>query len=178
MRPRCPGVREVDFSVPLRAQGEPVLRLRLLNRDDPPGLLRVVAAPVVARYTPLSIDITRPSYRDSIYATEQIDDIAFTVALPNAADDWLADKRLRARLCSEGEGGAIGQQVVARTGEVQAQSQVRLTLPAADLAVGDFQLVADLLDADGTVVWSTVKRLRKLPPAPSTPTASADTPTP
>lgn len=165
---RKPGdAREVDFSVPVRAQGEQSLRLRLLSRDDPPVLLRMVSAPVVASHTPLAIDITRPDYRDSIYATEQIDDIEFTLALPNAAEEWLAGKRLRARLCVEGEHGAVDEQTVARTGQVQARSEVRLTLPATDLAVGEYQLVADLLDADGTVVWSAQKRLRKLPPAPN-----------
>lgn len=165
---RKPGIaREADFSVPLTSQGKQVLRLRLLSRDDPPMPLRDVSVPLVAGFTPLTIDITRPYYRDSIYATEQIDAIAFTVALPNAGEAWLADKRLRARLCSEAEGAAVGDQVLVQTGDVQAGSEVRLTLPAIDLAVGDYQLVAELLKADGAVLWSARKRLRKLPPAPN-----------
>ncbi len=161
---RKPGVaREVDFSVPLLAQGEQALRLRLVRRGDPPTLLREIAAPISVTFTPLTIDITRPYYRDSIYATEQIDEIAFTIALPNAAEDWLADKRVRARLERE----AADEQVVARANEAQANGEVRLTLPVTDLAAGDYQLVADLVDADGAAVWSARKRLRKLSPAPN-----------
>jgi len=156
--------REISFSVPVRRQGSVLLRFVISDRGQPTDVLYVKQFPLTLNYTPLAIDITRPAYRDCIYATEKLAQIEFTVRSALSAPS-LAGKQLTAVLLpAQPEGGA---RPIARATNVAAAPQVTLSLPAHKLAVGEYQLQVTLLDQSGQVVHSAQKRLQKLPPAPN-----------
>ena len=137
-------------------------------------MLYVKQLPLTLNYTPLAIDITRPAYRDCIYATEKLAKIEFTVTSALSAGS-LAGKQITAVLLPAQPQGA--PRVIARATPVAAAGrvgdptyngpQVTLSLPADKLAVGDYQLLVTLMDQSGQMVHSAQKRLQKLPPAPN-----------
>lgn len=156
--------RELSFSVPVREQGSAVLRFVLSDRRQPGDVLYVKQVPLTLAYTPLAVDLTRPCYRDCIYATEKLSQIEFTVtsALSAAA---LAGKTIMAVLLPAQPQGE--PRPVAQATPAAAAPRVKLSLPADRLAVGDYKLLVTLLDQGGQVVHSAQKRLQKLPPAPN-----------
>ncbi len=156
--------REMAFQVPVREQGPQVLRLRVVDRRNPETVLYVRSIPTVITYTPLAVDITRPCYRDCIYATQDLEQVEFTVTSALTREQ-LAGHRLEAALYHAHEdGGATGEAVA--EARPAAGQEVQMTIPAGELAVGDYQLVVKVVARDGTAVHTAQKRLRKLPPAP------------
>jgi hypothetical protein len=158
--------RELAFSVPVKEQGPQTLRLRLVDRRRPSQVLYVRSVPITVTYTPLSIDITRPFYRDSIYATQKIDQIEATVTSALGSEQMRGLRLAAALYVRDAEGRPTGEPVTRATNQAAvATAQVRL--PAATLAVGDYLLVARLVDGAQKVVAEAQKRLRKLPPPTS-----------
>ncbi|MEN6345582.1 MAG: carbohydrate binding family 9 domain-containing protein [Armatimonadia bacterium] len=156
--------REISFSVPVREQGSALLRFLLSDRANPAEVLYVKQVPLTLNYTPLAIDITRPNYRDCIYATQKLDRVEFTVTSALSPQS-LEGKQLQAVLLpakAEGEPRPVAQATPA-----SAAPQVKLSLPADKLAVGDYTLLVTLMDKSGQVVHSAQKTLSKLPPAPN-----------
>ncbi len=158
--------REVPFSVRVREQGPQVLHLRLVDRRDPARVLYVKSVPLVVTYTSLAIDITRPCYRDCIYATQKLDNIELTVTSA-LREKELSGRRLTAEVYLQNEEDEADARPVAQAKPVTAAKQVKMAIPAADLEVGDYQLVVKLVEADGEALHTARKRLRKLPPAPN-----------
>ncbi len=159
--------REVAFSVPVAEQGSQVLRVRLVDRRDPERTLCVRSIPTTVQYTPLAIEMTRPSYRNCIYATQQIDavELRITSAL---TDDLLAGRRLNAGIFRPAEGAQAGLGTLIVAGEpVEAAREVAVSIPATELPVGDYQVGVQLVNEQGAVEHVTRASLRKLPPAPS-----------
>jgi hypothetical protein len=155
--------REISFSVPVRQQGSVVLRFVISDRGRPTDVLYVKQLPLTLNYTPLAIDITRPAYRDCIYATAKLAKIEFTVTSALSAPS-LAGKQMTAVLLPAQPQGT--PRPIAQATPVAAAPQVKLSLPADKLAVGDYQLLVTLMDASGQIVHNAKKRLQKLPPAP------------
>ncbi len=156
--------REVAFSVPVEEQGAQVLRLRLVDRRDPERVLHVRSIPTTVRYTPLVVDITRPHYRNNIYATQQIDEVELTVTLA-LADDQLEGRSVTAAIF-ERDGDGLGATVV-EGDAVAAATEVHLSIPATDLPVGDYLVGVRLADGTGAVEYEARTPLRRLPPPES-----------
>ncbi|MBN2451019.1 MAG: hypothetical protein JXR77_11555 [Lentisphaeria bacterium] len=153
--------REYAFRVPVARQGKQTLTLELAER---PGdtLLAVRRFPVDVRYTPIALDIRRPWYRNSIYATEQVDAIecVATIALPDAD---LPELALRATLTAAAQGEA-GNDAIARTAPIPAQRQVHITLPIPPLAAGEYTFAVALEQRlDGAQSHAARVPIRKLP---------------
>lgn len=158
--------REVAFTVPVAEEGPQVLRLRLVDRRDPERVLYVRSIPITVEYTPLAIEMTRPCYRNSIYATQQIGAVELLVSSA-LTDDRLAGRRLSAGIFRPGEGARGGLGTLVAAGEpVQAASEVAVTIPAEDLPIGDYEVGVQLLNERGEVEHLARTPLRRLPPAP------------
>jgi hypothetical protein len=164
--------REIGFSVPVRQQGSVLLRFVISDRGRPTDVLYIKQLPLTLNYTPLAIDITRPAYRDCIYATEKLAKIEFTVTSALSTES-LAGKQIMAVLLPARPQRTLrpiaqATCVVAggRVGDPTYNApQVKLSLPADKLAVGDYQLLVTLMDQSGQMVHNAQKRLQKLPPA-------------
>lgn len=159
--------REIAFTAPVEEQGSQVLRLRIVDRRDPERILYVRSIPVSVEYTPIAIEMTQPCYRTNIYATQQIDAVELTVTLA-LTDEQLAGRELRAGIFRPGEGEAAGLGTLVSAGNpVTAANEVQVSIPAADLPVGDYRVGVQLTGAEGAVEHVARAPLRKLPPAPS-----------
>ena len=158
--------RELAFRVPVREQGPQTLRLVLVDRQQPDRVLCVRKFPLTLTYTPLAIDITQPSYRDCIYASQQIAEVQFTVQSA-LAPEMLAGKMLHAVLVPAGAQSPAEAKPVSRAKPQPAAPTVKMSLPADKLEVGDYRLIVTLMDKSGQVVHSAQKTLRKLPPPPN-----------
>ena len=158
--------REIAFSVPVRQQGNVQLRLLLCDRAHAHAAdtLYVKQVPLDLKYTPLAIDITRPSYRDCIYASQKLDRIEFT-ATSDLSPEALAGQQVTAVLRPQQAQGE--PRPLAQTTPVAAAAQVKLSLPASQLTVGDYLIVVTLTDRSGRITQTAQRRLRKLPPPPN-----------
>lgn len=155
--------REVAFSVPVREQGAQVLRLTVADRRDPERVLYVRSIPINAEYTPVAIDMVEPWYRNSIYATQEVDEVELVVSLA-LAEEQLAGRRVSAKILAPTDDGR-GRPVAIST-PVAAEDEVRLSIPAADLPVGDYEVAVQVVSAEDVTEYSAETPLRKLPPAP------------
>lgn len=154
---------EIAFEVPVEAQGNVQLRFVVSDRADAADVLYLKQVPLSLIYTPLAVDITQPGYRGCIYATQDLDRIEFTVTSA-MSPQALAGKQIMATLLpaqSEGK-----PRPVAQSKAVAAAPEVKLSLPATNLAVGDYELLVVLMDRGGQIVHSAEKLLRKLAPPP------------
>ncbi len=148
--------RELTLTVPVARQGEQMLRLSVLDRATSTPL-SVQQFPVNVRYTPLAIRLTRPSYRNTIYATQRLDAVAGQVVcgLPEAA---LAGHRLRVRL-------QHGETVLSQTADLPVARETEFRVPLKELAEGRYEVVASLHAGDREA-YRAVVPLAKVPPAP------------
>jgi hypothetical protein len=156
--------REIAFSVPVAEQGAQVLRLRLVDRRDPERVLSIRSIPTSVQYTPLAIEITRPHYRNSIYATQQIEAVELTATLA-LADEQLEGRTVTAGIFRPADGEQSGLGELVSAGEpTPAATEVRLSIPAAELPVGDYLVGVQLTGEGGAVEHLAREALRKLPP--------------
>lgn len=125
--------------------------------DADTGLVRKsLVKQVTAEYEPILVTLLRPCYRNSIYATEKLDEIAFTVKL--AGDVEHRAETLSLRLKTESGEVFASKQVTL------SQARETLSLPADGLPVGSHTLIVEVADAGGKAVSTCELPLRKLPP--------------
>ena len=116
--------------------------------------------PVSIEFVPLKITIEDPSYRSTIFATQQTEKIRLAV---EAGVERAATGELGLRVLLKDANGKI----LETTGVPQLKAKlVQVALPCADLPVGDFIITAQLVEKDGKVVAATDHELFKAPPAP------------
>ncbi len=150
--------REMVFAVPVPAAGKQTLQIRLLDRRNPRRLLAVKTLPVELSYSPITIVVTQPAYRNSIYATQKLSEIRAEVHLALRED--------------EAEGAVVTPVLMDRTklvskGEaVAAAESVAVAVPIEDLAEGSYRLVVTVEKA-GEALYRESVPLAKLPPAPN-----------
>ncbi|NSW58689.1 MAG: hypothetical protein HPY44_21970 [Armatimonadetes bacterium] len=165
-------VRTEPFSVP--AGGKVTLSLPELKvrsslpgasflielRDEETGqIVKSMVKSLEADYRPVTLSVLEPCYRDTIYATEDIREIIFRVAL--APDVEREAVSLALSLKSAG-----GETVTSRTVPL-ADAGAPLRLPAADLAVGRYSLAVEVCDANGKTLHKAERTINKLPPPDS-----------
>jgi hypothetical protein len=153
----------VNLTFSLAAKDAPktgILTLSLAAKDAPDRALALHVQDVSLDFKPISIQVTQPAYRNSVYATEQIDAIKAQVSLAVSPED-LQDARLTAALYAHGSSNPVASQQFDMT---SLQSNLQLNLNQK-LAVGSYQLQVSVQKPDGTV-WKTEKTIRSLPAAP------------
>jgi len=152
--------REFRFTVPVAKTGRQNLRLELADRRDPGSLLAVKSRWVDLQYSPLTVTFLRPWYRDSIYATENLDALVFEVQA-SFPGKTLKGLTLRAELRPAGQPDA--KALASLTQRAEAQATIRL--PIKKLAEGEYQLEVALLGKGAkSPQHRLTKRLRQLGP--------------
>ncbi len=119
------------------------------------------------RFVPLTLRLTRPNYRDGIYATQQVDSIAGVVSF-GLPDDQLQGRTARVSLSGAGAESVSADYPV-------SGSSVAFELPAGGLREGGYVVRAELLrSVNPTAKPPTYETeaevdltLRKLPRAPA-----------
>ncbi|MFQ6097078.1 MAG: sugar-binding protein [Armatimonadota bacterium] len=125
--------KEYALAVPVPALGDATLTLTLRDRLEPDRVYAVETFPVRLEYSPLTITLIRPGYRDAIFATQKIDRIEIGVKAGLAKPE-LKRGLVTARLL-DASGAQIG-----KTKRAPAAPEVRLRLPVADLPVGRYRV--------------------------------------
>jgi hypothetical protein len=129
-----------------------------LQDADTKRVLKAVAKNLSSEYRPIAVELLKPCYRNSIYATEKLKEIVFQVALSPAVSQ--AASEVAYELVSEaGASVAKGRATVAELARP-------LKLPADRLTVGKYTLKIAALGKDGRPQAQTEAPLRKLPPPP------------
>ena len=156
--------RELTIRVPLKQQGKQVFTLELADRKSG-ALLSVRKFQADLSYTPILLDVRRPWYRNSIYATETINAIecVATIAL---RDEELGKLRLRAALHPAGQDGAAAPALAEQTIPA-VQKKVSISLPIPKLPDGAYALHVTLENrASGAPAHSVTTTIHKLPAVP------------
>ena len=155
--------REYSFKAPLPGEGNQTLVLTVRDRRDPNRVYCVRSLPVTLDYVPAEIIVTRPAYRNSIYATEKIDAVEATLRLALSPEE-MAGTRALVSLVPEGQAGG---KPVATTRVDKLEAQTRLRLPIGALAEGSYLLQVAVQERSGKQICVATAPIRKLPPAPN-----------
>jgi Carbohydrate family 9 binding domain-like len=149
--------KEFTFSLPLTQQGQGLLTLEVRDRKNPDVLWAVRKRQMELRYVPILVDVTRPHYRNNIYATESLDEIRATVRLA-VAPEKRAGAALKVSFAPE---GGAGTPIVERSRPADSES-VDIALPVPELAEGRYTLAVELARGP-EVIERTETLIRKLP---------------
>lgn len=154
---------EYALTAPVMATGRQTVALEIVDRADPNLRLALRSAPTDIYYTPLSVTLIKPWYRDSIYATETVNELVFDVTLALPPED-IKGLTLACNLMP-GKPGEPATGVSPGHWSGPAKAQMRVTMPLkwpAEPAY-DYTLDVALVGPDGKVVHDAQKRIRKLP---------------
>lgn len=149
--------REYEFAVPTQEQGSQMLRLELVDRRNPATVYAVKHTLVTVSYVPVYVTLTRPGYRDCIYATQRLSELEMDVKVALPAPR-LKGCALRVALCAQGSQTAVA---VKKAAPVQEANSLRLPIPG--LEVGAYTLGVQVIGRDGSVLHEVSKLVRKLP---------------
>ena len=151
--------KECQLRVPLPRSGKYDLRLIIADRENPEQVHYIKHVPVQLTYSPIRIALTRPHYRNSIYATQEIAAVELELEL-SVTEEELRQCRLEAEVAPAEEGSAP----VISAAVDELEPKLAMTIPGADkLSVGDYD-VRVRLTHDGRTAYAAVTPLRKLPP--------------
>ena len=153
----------LKFDIPaVRAKsGNGLLTVVLRDRLAPRRPLAIRSFPLKVQYTPLAIDVVKPFYRDSIYATEDLREIVANIRIDLPAEK-ITTCELRTDLIPQGATKPIV------SGKCAAAESRQISLPIPDLAVGSYVLTAELVQIGNetdNAIASATRTIRKLPPA-------------
>jgi hypothetical protein len=151
--------RVFAVKIPISGDGDAMVDAAI--RDSSNGaILSRLRYPARVSYTPLQLLLTAPSYRNTIYATQNLEAVRGTVDI-NLPEERLAGGDLAVRLENE-SGQPLGE---VRLSELKRTMEFSLPLPA-ELAPGAYRVQAVLtLSQDGKVFESTAPLTRLGPPA-------------
>ena len=122
-------------------------------------LIKAVVKDLQSEYRPIAVEVLRPCYRDTIYATETLDEIVFQVSL-SAQVRQACTKVAYALTHDPGR-------VVARGETPTAETDKPTRIKAANLGVGTYTLQVTALGAGDKAEASTTVTIRKLAPPPA-----------
>ena len=167
-----PQTQEAEMSLGAGEQGTMDLSgYRVVESGDYKLLVALTdptAAPVYYRtkftvrleYTPLGIRLVQPSYRASIFATQEIEQVKLLVNV-GLSEGALRTSALEVRLAAAGSEEPLQERRVAPL----PATEVEASFDARDLEVGDYLITASLSDEAGQVIATTEQDLHKLAPA-------------
>lgn len=137
--------------------GKTEVILSLYEPKPPSRLLGRARLATDITFSPLSIRLTNPWYKNVIFATQPVDSVEAVVDidLPRKA---LSKSRMTAEI-------RAGDKVVAGPVRVRrVQPQTTISIPAGNLPEGDFTLRVALTTKNGKELHAATTRLRKVPP--------------
>ena len=137
------------------------LEIELRDRLAPDTILAQRSYPVKVAFTPIRIDVTRPFYRNCIYATESLDEIVADIAIA------LTEAQMRGSVLETALVRSSNGHTIAKRSDA-AKATVRISLPVPELDDGEYQLRTVLRSETpgrGKPIASASTVIRKLPPA-------------
>jgi hypothetical protein len=130
--------------------------------------------PVTLSYTPLAVEVLRPHYRNSIFATQKVEALELRVTTAVAAEErqdyrfefaLLSPLRSRSRQTSGRERSRQQGWGVLKAQEARVTSEnLTLTIPLPKLRTGDYPMEGRLRHRNGKVLAEWQDTLRVLPP--------------
>jgi len=150
--------RQVAFSVPLPETGKQTLQIRLLDRRNPARILAVKTLPLQLTYSPITIDVTSPCYRQTIYATQQLSAIEADIHLAMTPAE-MAGSQVRAALLQADKN-------IAASTPLKAETICHISVPVPTLADGTYTLAVSVTKAD-QVLHEARTEIAKVPPPPN-----------
>jgi len=108
---------------------------------------------------PVVVEIVKPAYRDTIYATAPLSEVEVRIRL-RESPSLLRERRLVVALERGG-----GERIAERTISEPERSELHVSFPAEDLAEGEYVVAVTLLDKAGKDLFGVDKPFRKLPRA-------------
>ncbi len=156
--------REYEFSIPVANQGGQTLRLELVDRRKPDVHFAIKSLQEDITYSPITITMQRPWYRDSIYATENLEQLVFDVELALAEGKIEGASVLAVLTPTPADGTEDALVPLLARAEEAAKGELTMRLPLPALADGDYQLHVLLIPAGSTQADHAVtKVIHKLP---------------
>ena len=135
-------------------------KLWLLVRDPAPRHL--VKFPLDITFIPLKIFLDEPFYRNTIYATQNLQQVKLRVQI------GLEEKARKELALKVAILDSRAKEMTAERRDGPGPEMQELRLPCAELPTGDYVIRATLGDKQGKVVATTDHPLHKVPPAPGT----------
>lgn len=149
--------KEIAFAFPVPLRGTGTLSIEVRDRKNSEALWAVRKRHMTLQYVPIVVDVTRPHYRNSIYATESLDAIQASVQLAVSAERR-ANAELRMSLASELKPGEpLAEQTFPAN-----EGKAVVSLPIPELDVGRY-VFAVALRRNGETIEHADTLICKLP---------------
>ena len=150
------------FDIPFSRSGDYCLTIRIADRSSPGVPLAVRSTNLHLAYSPIQLVLKRPFYRNTIYATENLEAVEADVELRLPAARLTDGVRLAAELhpVDRDTGPPL-----ARGSATTGSGNAALTVPVPALADGTYRLAVTATLADGES-FRAEARIRKVPPSP------------
>ena len=143
----------VNFkTVRLDTPGEYGCEISVRDADTNRLLVRR-GAKLALDFVPVTVELIDPHYRNAIFATQELDEVRYTVRLALDA----ANMRLRSGIRAVAGNGSLAEETVA------AKSENRFEFPVEPLPYGRLEVFAELTDRVGKEAAQAAIPLRKLP---------------
>ncbi|MCC6699113.1 MAG: hypothetical protein IT365_26045, partial [Candidatus Hydrogenedentes bacterium] len=149
--------KEVTFAFPVPQHGVGTLSIEVRDRANPDSLWAVRKRQMTLEYVPIIVNVTRPHYRNNIYATESLDAIQASIQLAVSAEQR-AGANLLVSLAAESK---PGEPVAQQTFPANEDAMI-VSLPTPELEVGRY-LFAVALQRNEKTFARAETIIRKLP---------------
>lgn len=151
--------KEYSFSFPIQKESPLLFETLLVNAKDESELLKVVRKSIDIDYKPLLVTLLEPSYRGNIYATENINEVKFSVQYI-LSEKELENNFLKVDLLNENAEELLEQLVVEKIKKREIYK-----LPIKGLKMGSYWLQVTLYNKKGEFISRKKLRINLLPSA-------------
>ena len=148
----------IPLSIPLERPGDAILRITVRDRSSQTQRASR-DFPLLLNYNPLSIQITQPTYRRTIYPTQNLKQIEGLVHV-NLTQEEMSQSSLEVSLVNKS--GTLASQVID-----QVDDSVQFFLPATAMDVGEYEIVANVRNRQSQITKEARKSIRKVGPPPA-----------
>ncbi|MCC6487760.1 MAG: hypothetical protein IT364_09690, partial [Candidatus Hydrogenedentes bacterium] len=149
--------KEVTFAFPVPRRGEGTLSIEVRDRANPDSLWALRTRQMTLEYVPIIVNVTRPHYRNNIYATESLDAIQASLQLAVSAEQRAGANLLVSLAAESKPGEPVAQQTFPANEDAMT---VSLRIP--ELEVGRY-LFAVALQRNEETFERAETIIRKLP---------------
>lgn len=146
--------KEFMFSLPVEKQEPLEFQVEVVNIENAKEIYRVKKVPLDVDYKPLVLQLISPSYRNSIYSSENITELKMIVRL-TLAPKVLRKGKLRVRLLNE-KSDLVAEKVYEGLSDIQ-----EVSLLIGDIVPGSYIIEAQVMEGEDIVAKSS-QILKKL----------------
>lgn len=149
--------RVFPLRIPVDGDGKAMVDVSLYDVSTQ-NLLARLQYKVDVSYTPMTLTLTSPAYRNTIYATQSIKEIAGNLEI-NLSADQLREAKLAVKL-EDASGRVLGE---SELDSPELNTSFTLPVPGT-MPVGDYLVKAYLTVPSESAVYETTRTLRRLGP--------------